>query len=1072
MNPNDETLDGSDSSRNPLELLAAEFSAARRNGQQPSIDEYVNRMPEQREEVRALLESIALFERVSEQEFTRQATQRRRPRFDDTKLEQLGDYRIVREIGRGGMGIIYEAEQITLKRRVALKVLSVGTSESAKQLERFQREAEAVARLHHTNIVPVFGSGSQEGVHYFAMQLIDGEPLSKLPDMTFDEIARLGMQVASALAYAHSHGVLHRDVKPSNLLRDRNGEVWVTDFGLAKLSDVGELTQTGDIMGTLKYMAPEQLEGRADERTDIYSLGLTLYELATRQPAFDISKSLANRIRNHEFPSPRSVNADVPRDLETIILKATASEPQHRYATASQLADDLRCFLEDRPIAARRASNVERLRRWMHRNPALAASLLATILLLATTTVVTGWGYLTTRTALMDAKEARDNAFAASKEADRARAMAVSSQTRAEGNLNVALQAFDAIFDNVAQRGVPQSLSQDMQQAANAEAEGMSEPNVKATRDASQFEVTLNSADAELLNNLLKFYSKFADQNGDDTSLQTRTAQAYQRIGQIQLRLGKSDEAIASYRSSIELLEKIGQQRPDDASLKLLTAKVYNDMGYAFSTLSRDVGEIVSYHKAAIGLLAAQPREIVSQAEVRYELARGYDLAGSILGRSGASSLEDMVNPPRGGMMPGWLRFGFNGPPRDRPEPPPSPNDGLESDGRANDGPPNERDRGGGERPNDRPRDDRPRDDRPRDDRPRDDRPPGDRPLGERALGGFFDLFRPEGSPPNDRPRQGRPMNGPEGPPPGPPPDGPRLGQGPDGPPPDGPFGGEGPNGPRMRGEGNDPRNPPRGNGPFGFGVFGGPGGPRGALQSMIDDDLFRGRDLLAGLCAEFPERNDYLLSYASAQRHLMLHFVTTNRMPEATGAFDKAREALATLTERTPNDPKVLLELADTLSTASVRLTGLEPSQSEEYLRKSTSTCETLCDAFPSVPEYQALLATCEDKLGMLEQSKEHWQPAESHYQLAIDRLVQLRERFPSDRFYQLSLLQTTTHLAELRLIPDAQLNSESEIAEVRERLINAIEPCKIGRVSKSALARAERVLQALNHKSAAPSR
>lgn len=1046
MNPDDETIDGSDSARNPLELLASDYSEARRAGQEPSIEEYVNRLPDQRDEARAMLESIALFERASEQEFTRQAAQRRHKKFEHKKLEQLGDFRILREIGRGGMGIIYEAEQITLKRRVALKVLSSSTSESAKQLERFQREAEAVARLHHTNIVPVFGSGSQDGVHYFAMQLIDGEPLSKLPNLSFLEIARLGMQSASALAYAHSHGVLHRDVKPSNLLLDRNREVWVTDFGLAKLSDVGELTQTGDIMGTLKYMAPEQLEGRADERTDIYSLGLTLYELATRRPAFDISKSLANRIRNHEFPAPRAVNCDVPRDLETIILKATASEPEHRYASASELADDLRCFLEDRPIAARRASDIERLRRWMRRNPALATSLVATLVLLATTTAVTSWGYVTTSQALMDAKRARDDAFDASKQADAARRQAdaarqqaVASQSRAESNLNVALQAFDAIFDNVAQRGVPQSLSQDMQHAADADAESESTPESgnKPLKDSTQFEVTLNSADAELLNNLLKFYSKFADQNGQDTSLQTRTAQAYQRIGQIQLRLGKSDEALASYRSAIELLEKLNEQRPGEP-VTLTLAKVYNDLGLALSTLSRDVREIVEHHKHAIRILSDQPEAVRSQAQVRFELARAYDLAGSILGRSGAANLEDMVNPPGGGMMPpGWLRFGFNGPPRDRngngrPEGPP-PNE-LGSDGER------------GAVPGERPRDGR----------------------AGRALERVFDLFRP-GPPPDGRPSDGPPPNGSR----------------PDGPPPDGPFGGEGPDGPRSRGR--DGQRPfaggPRGGRPGldgrpgmdgrpGLdgrlgpgGMDGRPGGPRMPIQAMIDDDLFRGRDLLAGLCEEFPDRNDYLLAYATSQRHLMMHFVSTNRMAEATDAFNKARETLDKLTERISSDPKVLLELADTLSTASARLTGLEPSQSEAYLRQSTRTCQQLCESFPSVPEYQALLATCEDKLGSLEQGKQNWSAAEEAYEIAIDRLLELRERFPSDRFYQLSLLQTATHLAELRLVPETS-KDESSLNEARELLVKAIEPCKVGRVSRSALDRAERTLRTLDRR------
>ncbi len=719
MNADDETIDGSDSARNPLEVLAAEFSAARRAGLQPSIDEYVDRLPDQRDEARALLESLALMERVSDQGFRRQASARKAKRFEHKPLEQLGDFRIVREIGRGGMGIIYEAEQITLKRRVALKVLSSATSESAKQLERFQREAEAVARLHHTNIVPVFGSGSQDGVHYFAMQLIDGHPLSQLPELSFTEIGRLGMQAASALAYAHGHGVLHRDVKPSNLLLDRSGEVWVTDFGLAKLTDVGELTQTGDIMGTLKYMAPEQLEGRADERTDIYSLGLTLYELATRQPAFDISKSLANRIRNHEFAAPRKINAQIPRDLETIILKATASEPRHRYASAGELADDLRCFLEDRPIAARRASNVERLRRWMRRNPALATSLVATLLLLATTTLVSGWGYATTHAALTDAKRARDEAFDASREAEEARQQAVSSQGRAENNLNVALQAFDAIFDNVAQRGVPQSLAQDMRQAADAQAEAAhesvqsplgskdAEASAKGSAENKPFEATLSSADAELLNNLLKFYRKFADGNGNDAALQTRTAQAYHRIGQIQLRLGQSDEAMASYRASIDLLNKLPSQQLDEPAITLSLAKVYNDMGLAMSTQSRDVREIVEYHKTAIGLLRKQAPELMAKPEMRFELARAFDLAGSLLGRSGASSLEDMFSPPA------WFRFGFNGPPDRRRD---GPNEFPEQrDGSA----------------------------------PPDDRLAANAPKPDQPRRNIFDFFRPDGPPPD-----------------------------------------------------------------------------------------------------------------------------------------------------------------------------------------------------------------------------------------------------------------------------------------------------------------------------------
>ncbi len=358
--------------------------------------------------------------------------------------------------------------------------------------------------------------------------------------------------------------------------------------------------------------------------------------------------------------------------------------------------------------------------------------------------------------------------------------------------------------------------------------------------------------------------------------MQTRTAQAYQRIGQIQLRLGKSAEALASYRSAIALLEKIDAERPNDAQVVLVMAKVYNDLGLALSTLSRDVGQIVSHHKAAIALLNGQSKSMVAQPETRFELARAYDLAGSILGRSGASNLDDMVNPPGAGGMrpPGWLRFGFMEPPRQR------------------------------------------------------------MPLDERVAADGRRPAPPPQSPPQQPPQQ--PPNR----------DGKNF---------------------LMRRDGA------RGPGPLGMGGlvwvglvwvglvwvglvwvawygwawYGGPMGPRMNLQAMIDEDLFRGRDLLAALCAEFPERDDYLLAYATSQRHLMLHFVTTNRLPEATDAFAKAREALDALIARKPSDPKVLLELADTLSTASARLGGLDASQSEDYLRQSTTTCQKLCEAF-----------------------------------------------------------------------------------------------------------------------------
>ncbi|MBV9125027.1 MAG: protein kinase, partial [Planctomycetes bacterium] len=295
---------------------------------------------------------------------------------------RLGDFRIVREIGRGGMGVVYEAEQLSLKRRVALKVLRFGAVADAEVLQRFQREAQTVAHLHHTNIVPIFAVGCEQGVHYYAMQFIEGRSLAAVlteaqlasRPLAAKEVARWGLQAAEALAYAHQRGVIHRDIKPSNLLLDPEGTLWLTDFGLAKRADEVTLTLAGTLMGTPRYMSPEQaaaMEQPVDHRTDIYSLGASLYELATSKPVFEAESphAVLTQIRSAEPVAPRRWTRGLPRDLETIILKCLAKEPARRYATAQALADDLRAFLDGRGIKARRASLVERSRRWARRHP-------------------------------------------------------------------------------------------------------------------------------------------------------------------------------------------------------------------------------------------------------------------------------------------------------------------------------------------------------------------------------------------------------------------------------------------------------------------------------------------------------------------------------------------------------------------------------------------------------------------------------------------------------------------------------------------------------------------------------
>jgi serine/threonine protein kinase/WD40 repeat protein len=424
--------------RDPVEELAEEFLARYRRGEHPALTEYAERHPELADEIRDLFPALLLLEEAGRTQGTPFGAPGLAP-------ERLGGYRIVREVGRGGMGVVYEAEQEALGRRVALKVLPAALAADATCLLRFRREARSAARLHHSNIVPVFDVGEAAGVHYYAMQFIRGqgldevlrqlrdsrnnwerseaetvpmagdrvkspagpEPLAPTPDGPptdpgrssllrrqsddhyFHNVARLGLQVAEALAYAHGQRVLHRDIKPANLLLDLQGTLWVSDFGLAK-EEGDDLTRTGDVVGTLRYMAPERFNGAADMRSDVYSLGATLYELLALRPAFGEAnrERLVRQVLHETPPPPSRVDPRVPRDLETIVLKALSKEPTGRYQSAADLAEDLRRFLTGRPIRARRSSAPERLGRWCRRNPVVAALAALVVTLVATVAVI------------------------------------------------------------------------------------------------------------------------------------------------------------------------------------------------------------------------------------------------------------------------------------------------------------------------------------------------------------------------------------------------------------------------------------------------------------------------------------------------------------------------------------------------------------------------------------------------------------------------------------------------------------------------------------------------------------
>lgn len=399
-----------------LDHLAHEFVELLRHGERPKIEDYARRHPELADEIHDLFPLLISME--GQLEPSESAAPSLSPSGYGQLPEKLADYRILGEAGRGGMGVVYEAIQESLGRRVALKVLPAHHLSDPRQVERFRREARAVARLHHTNIVPVFDVGETEGFHYYSMQFIEGRPLNELlSGATIDpavdapgesvragrpsrlsealrsslraqhyrQVAMIGRQAADALAYAHDQGVLHRDVKPANLLLDLHGIVWLMDFGLVRMEGLDELTAPGDLLGTLRYLPPERFEGQVDERGDIYSLGVTLYELLTSTPAFAASTraGLVESILRCSPPPPRRSDPLIPRDLETVVLKAMAREPAQRYATADALRTDLENFLADRPVLARRTSLGQHAWRWCRRNKALA-SLIALALVLLT----------------------------------------------------------------------------------------------------------------------------------------------------------------------------------------------------------------------------------------------------------------------------------------------------------------------------------------------------------------------------------------------------------------------------------------------------------------------------------------------------------------------------------------------------------------------------------------------------------------------------------------------------------------------------------------------------------------
>ncbi len=397
-------MSNSDEQRDPLEILFSDFLQRKREGDSISIEEYATEHPDQAEEIRDLFPTLASLEKARSSQGANDPFQAGE---DISGGLMLGEYRLLREIGVGGMGIVYEAMQETMQRRVAVKVLPQEFSQQEIRRNRFLQEARTVARLSYRNIVPIFDFGESDNRYFFAMRLIQGagldwvilrmseddNPLTStevlrhfqqqgitlseetpeddddslacefeftdsansednekhkwiLRQDSWKQIARIGLQAARALNHAHKAGILHRDIKPGNLLLDEDGVIWITDFGLAKSENELSLTAANDVVGTLRYISPERFHGQVDARSDIYALGLTLIELCTRRLVFEQAgrTELIRNIMEGNVTAPREINPDIPEALENILLKATAKSPANRYQTAAEMAEDLRAF--------------------------------------------------------------------------------------------------------------------------------------------------------------------------------------------------------------------------------------------------------------------------------------------------------------------------------------------------------------------------------------------------------------------------------------------------------------------------------------------------------------------------------------------------------------------------------------------------------------------------------------------------------------------------------------------------------------------------------------------------------
>ena len=554
----------------------------------------------------------------------------------------LGDFKIGKEIGRGGMGVVYRAQQLSLDRTVAMKVLPFAAVLDQRQIARFTNEAQAAAQLHHPHIVPVYSVGCERGVHFYSMQLIDGQSLDaaieelrnqksrkdrgdaavemhgstcrafstkhSFDDRQFiSQAVELGICVAEALEHAHQYGIIHRDIKPSNLMLDNQGKVWITDFGLARFQTDTNVTLTGDIVGTARYMSPEQAAGKTalvDQRVDVYSLGITLYELLTMQYAFDNDNraGLLNMIATEEPVPPREVNPSIPIDLETILLKAISKERDQRYTTAQDFADDLKRFLDGKPTLAKRPTLLDRASKWASRHRVLVTSAALVLLVACIASVVS--------TALVTTAWEKSEANLARSERDRQKT----------------LELVESLSEKAAElEGVPGAQSvrqsmlretlvfyseyvQELDEGSTLHLEAGS-AHFKMGDLLSQLDTTSHKEEAiERYRTALNHFEEIALATKDPVekrAAQRNVALCWNNIGMVSLGLKQLDETATSLHEAVEIQTELVKAKDGDSATRAELATTLNNIGLLHME-QKLAAKAEKYYKTAIALLTPE----------------------------------------------------------------------------------------------------------------------------------------------------------------------------------------------------------------------------------------------------------------------------------------------------------------------------------------------------------------------------------------------------------------------------------------------------------------------------------